>query len=55
VFFNRTKAVYEIGPLYTASLVPQLMKELYPDLASVPGFDALYRMAGVKPPKKPPG
>ena len=33
---------YEIGPLYTASLLPDLATKRYPTLADVPGFDALY-------------
>jgi hypothetical protein len=39
-FFDRTKKVWEIGPFYTASLVP--------------GLDALYRMTGRQPPAPEP-
>lgn len=48
IFFERTKAPWEIGPIYTASLIPKLAKELdadlYPTLGQVPGFDGIYRM-----------
>jgi hypothetical protein len=58
LFFGRSKAPYEIGPVYTlTNVLPGLAKEvytdLYPTLADAPGFDALYRMTGQAPPKVP--
>jgi hypothetical protein len=53
LLFGRTKAVMDIGPVYTFNtLLPRMAGELYPDLAGVPGMDRLYPMvAGRKPPK----
>jgi hypothetical protein len=58
VFFERTKAPWEIGPIYTlTNVLPGLAREtyadLYPTLADVPGFAEIYRMAGQTPPKEP--
>jgi hypothetical protein len=58
LFFERTKAPWEIGPVYTATLIPKLvdevMTDLYPTLGDAPGFDAIYRLVGKKPPVRPP-
>jgi hypothetical protein len=48
LFFERTKALWEIRPIYTATLIPkvagEVMTDLYPTLGQVPGFDGIYRM-----------
>jgi len=40
LFFQRTKAPWEIGPIYTATLIPKLavevMTDLYPTLGDSP-------------------
>jgi hypothetical protein len=48
VFFDRTKAAMEIGPIYTFNRVirpaaEELYVDLYPTLGDLPGFDGLYR------------
>lgn len=48
IFFERNKAVWEIGPVYTFNQVlrPSLEEayvDLYPTLKDAPGFDGLYR------------
>jgi hypothetical protein len=52
IFFGRTKAVWDIGPIFTVRHVVQPgMGELYADLQSVPGIDEAYRtLTGREPP-----
>ncbi len=55
-FFERTKSVLNIGPVYTfTTFLPQLAGDLHPDLASVPGVqpaaEVAMRMLGRQPPK----
>jgi hypothetical protein len=57
MFFERNKAVWEIGPVYTFNQVlrPSLEEayvDLYPTLKDAPGFDGLYRaLTGRQAPK----
>lgn len=57
MFFERNKAVWEIGPVYTFNQVlrPSLEEayaDLYPTLKDAPGFDGLYRtLTGRQEPK----
>jgi hypothetical protein len=57
LFFGRRKAIWDIGPIYTATeLLPAVAKELYydayPAFRDVPGFEGLYRaLTGREPPK----
>jgi hypothetical protein len=59
IFFNRNKAVWDIGPVYTFNHVvkpgaKELYADLYPTLRDVPGFDGLYRtLSGQQQPKPP--
>jgi hypothetical protein len=50
VFFERTRAPWEVGPVYTAGLIPKLanevMTDLYPTLGDAPGFNEIYRLLG---------
>ena len=50
VFFGRSKAWWDVGPIRTAGLFVDAVGELYSDMRSVPGFDAFYRAnTGMKP------
>ena len=51
IFFGRSKAVWDVGPIYTLTdLGPKLIGELYPSISGVPGMDGLYRAStGVEP------
>ena len=56
-FFGRSRAIWDIGPIYTAThVVPQVGKEiykdLYPTLKDVPGYSEIYSMATGKAPPK---
>jgi hypothetical protein len=58
LFFERTKAPWEVGPIYTATLIPkvagEVMTDLYPTLGDAPGSDAIYRMTtGRQMPARP--
>lgn len=59
-FFGKTKALWDIGPIYTAThvvvpLAQEAYTDLYPTLKDVPGFDTLYAATtGRKPPKVAP-
>jgi hypothetical protein len=59
LFFERTKSVFDVGPIYTlTNLLPRFGKEvyadLYPSLKDMPFFNQAYSgLTGRKPPKAP--
>lgn len=59
MFFDRTKAAMEIGPVYTFNrvikpLADELYVDVYPTLGDFPPLDGLYRLTAGREPPKPP-
>jgi len=59
IFFERNKAFWDVGPIYTANhvikpLTKELYADLYPTLKDVPGLDGIYRtLTGQQEPAPP--
>jgi hypothetical protein len=50
LFFDRSKQIMKIGPVYTLTdLVPRIAGELYPDISGLPGVGWAYRSLVGKP------
>lgn len=54
VFFDRSRNILEIGPVYTVTkFLPSIAGELYADFGQVPGVDILARAVGIDTPDEP--